>query len=218
MPTELPAALSIRKILMRIAANADLVTKGTELSNAEVDNNFIIIYETLKDIYLKADVDPYVAGNTYAKDDIVVNANIVHLSLVDGNQGFTPGAGGSEANWGLCSLGDLIKVAYDETVKSGIVAAGTDKDDAKIITKKINRVDTVASNTGVINGSLEKVGRRRIVQNNGVNELFWYPFLGSKFIELDPPTPALGINEPIIIAPGNQESYVVYTEGELTLI
>lgn len=103
-----------------------------------------------------------------------------------------------------------------ETYISGIAAAGTTQGTATTISYTLNRVDTVASGTGVKNLATEAAGFKRTVQNNGANDLKWYPFLGSLFYVNG--TGAMAANAPITIAPGNQASVIAYTAGVLTLI
>src|SRR3990172_7581026 len=202
MPTELNSALSIREILMRLTSHGDLTTKGSDLANTEVDNNFIIIYETIKSIYTGTGVPAYGASITYSQDDIVIESDIVYLSLQNANTGNTPGVGGSETFWGLCSVGDMLKILFGRTVKSGITAAGTNQATATILNKRINRIDTVAAGTGVVNECAEISGDERTVQNGGENDLNYYPFLGSNFYTLE--GGAYATNTPFVIAPGNQ--------------
>lgn len=216
MPVELPSTLSIREILMRITSHSDLTTKGSKLSNSEVDNNFIIVYESFKSIYTESGVNIYVASDVYNEDDLVIENDIVYLSLQDSNSGNTPGVGGSELWWGLCSLGDLIKIIYGKTTKSGITATGTTNADAKKLTKKINRLDNVAAGTGIINASLEIVGDWKEIHNFGANDAKFYPYDGSNFYIVE--TGAMAADEPIIIPSGTSLKYIAFNEGECTII
>ena len=115
------------------------------------------------------------------------------------------------------SFEDLFtQIGLPISYEKAIVAAGVDETDATPVTKAYNRVDTVAAGTGVVNDILEEAGEKRTVQNNGANDLNWYPFLGSNFYING--TGAMAANDPIVIAPGNQASYIVYANGELTII
>ena len=103
------------------------------------------------------------------------------------------------------------------TYLSGIAAAGTVQGDATGLTKTLNRIDTVAAGTGVVNAATEAAGFERTVQNNGAGEdLLWYPFVGSRFYVNG--TGAMAIDAPITISQGNQASVIAYTAGVLTLI
>ncbi len=99
---------------------------------------------------------------------------------------------------------------------SGITAAGTIQGDATTISKDFNRVDTVASGTGVVNAATETAGFARTVQNNGANDLNWYPYFGSAFYIIG--SGAMSANAPIVIASGNQASVRAYANGVLTII
>jgi len=112
MSAELDPALSIGEILMRITAHDTLTVKGSELTNAEVDNNFIILYETIKGIYLGSKLNTYIGATTYPENYIVLENDIAYLSLQDGNIGNTPGISGSELFWGLASIGDVIDFSF----------------------------------------------------------------------------------------------------------
>ena len=197
---------------MRITAHDILDVKGTNLANTEVDNNFIVLYETLKGIYLASGVAAYAGGTTYAKNNIVIYDDIVYLSLQNANTDNTPGIVGSETWWGLASIGDMLNVMFNpETSLPGISAGGAAQGNATIITKKRNRIDTVPAGTGVVNDIAETIGFMRTVQNNGANDLLWYPFLGSNFL-------GQAANIPILIAAGNQATVFCYNNRELTLI
>lgn len=101
------------------------------------------------------------------------------------------------------------------TFSSGISAAGTNQATATVLTKTRNRIDTVGSGTGVKEDVAAVVGMTRTIQNNGVNDLLWYPFGTNQFYETG--TGLLGAGVPITIAPGNSAAYVCYNTGELTL-
>lgn len=103
------------------------------------------------------------------------------------------------------------------TYLAGIVAAGVDQATATALTKTLNRVDTVPAGTGVVNSAAEGAGFERTVQNNNaVEDLLWYPFVGSRFYIIG--TGLMAIDAPITIGAGNQASAIAYTAGVLTLI
>ena len=120
------------------------------------------------------------------------------------------------ATWQLILDLFVASGLVSETYLSGISAAGTNQATATTISKTFNRIDTVAAGTGVKNVATEPAGFRRTVQNNGANDLVWYPFLGSNFYVNG--TGASAANAGITISPGNQASVIAYTAGELTLI
>lgn len=107
-------------------------------------------------------------------------------------------------------------VAVPQTSSSDISAAGTNQATATILTKAKNRIDTVALGTGVVNNSTATVGFDRTVQNNGANDLLWYPFGTNQFYQIG--TGLLGAGTPITIAAGNQARVFCYDAGQLTLI
>lgn len=102
------------------------------------------------------------------------------------------------------------------TYLSGIAAAGANQATATALTNNMNRIDTVALGTGVKNAVTEPAGFTRTVQNNGANDLLWYPFGANSFYEIGG-VGLIGASTPIIIAPGNQASVMAYTAGVLTL-
>jgi deoxyhypusine synthase len=111
---------------------------------------------------------------------------------------------------------DLFFAAFN-SYASGISAAGTNQATATIITKKYNRIDTVAAGTGVVEDISAVAGKGRILQNNGVNDLLWYPFGTNQFYEIDG-TGLQGAGIPTSIAPGNTAEYFPYSNGVLTII
>ncbi len=102
------------------------------------------------------------------------------------------------------------------TSAQGIVAAGTNQATATALTKNLNRVDTVGVGEGVKDAVTALAGYSRTVQNNGANDLLWYPFGANQFYEVG--SGAMAAGSPITIAPGNQASYFCYASGQLTLI
>lgn len=94
--------------------------------------------------------------------------------------------------------------------ESGIIAAGATQVTATLLTKFINRVDTVPVGSGV-RAQDATVGYRQTVQNNGAEDLLFYPALGNNFL-------GQAVNDPITIASGNQATVYSYNSGELTLI
>lgn len=107
-------------------------------------------------------------------------------------------------------------ISAAETYAKAISAAGTNQATATTLSANVNRIDTVASGTGVKNVAQEAAGFRRTVQNNGANDLVYYPFLGSNFYING--SGAMAANAGITIVPGNQVSVIAYSTGELTLI
>lgn len=102
------------------------------------------------------------------------------------------------------------------TYAKNITATGTNQATAATLSNAINRIDTVGAGTGVVNAALEAAGFDRIVQNNGANDLVYYPFLGSNFFVIG--VGAMATNAGITIAPGNQVRVKAYASGELTFI
>ena len=100
------------------------------------------------------------------------------------------------------------------SVTSGISAAGTNQATATILTKTFNRIDTVGSGTGVKEDATNPV--TRTVQNNGANDLKWYPYSTDQFYLTDG-SGLQGAGIPITIASGNSAKYIRYTNGQLTI-
>lgn len=101
------------------------------------------------------------------------------------------------------------------TYLSGISAAGTNQATATTISKTFNRIDTVAAGTGVKNSAASVAGETRTVQNNGANDLLWYPFGTEQFYITG--SGLQGASVPITIASGNSAKYIVYNVGQLTI-
>lgn len=98
-----------------------------------------------------------------------------------------------------------------QTLAAGISAAGTNQETATVVSKTRNRIDIVAAGTGVKPSVSATVGFFQTIQNNGANDLLYYPFLGDNFL-------GAAANAPITIAAGNQVTVIAYITGELTLI
>ena len=101
------------------------------------------------------------------------------------------------------------------TYLSGISAAGANQAAATSVSRTFNRIDTVSVGTGVKNSASSAGGEVRTVQNNGANDLLWYPFGTEQFYLSG--TGLLGASTPITIASGNSAKYVCYNAGQLTL-
>ncbi len=110
----------------------------------------------------------------------------------------------------------VFNMFFSSLPASGISAAGTNQATATILTKEINRIDTVGVGTGVIDNAAPTVGFKRTVQNNGANDLLYYPFLGKRFYVIG--AGLMAVNAPITIGSGNQVSVICYNANETTLI
>lgn len=99
---------------------------------------------------------------------------------------------------------------------SGISAAGTTQATATTLSKLYNRIDTVAAGTGVKPDVTASIGFKQTVQNNGANDLVFYPFLGNNFYTIG--SGASAVNAGVTIAVGNQVTVYCYDAGILTFI
>lgn len=99
------------------------------------------------------------------------------------------------------------------TAEDGIAAAGTTQGTATEITKTHNRVDTVGANSGVVEDATDPI--TRTVQNNGANDLKWYPNGTDEFYI--PGSGLQGAGIPVTIASGNTAKYIRYSTGVLTI-
>ena len=148
--------------------------------------------------------------------DLTVNST---PALTDYTINETIGGSGVQPNIALWQkIFDLFVASgiMSGTYASGISAAGTDQATATSLTVTKNRIDTVASGTGVKNSATEVAGFSRTVQNNGANDLLWYPFGTNQFYIIG--SGLQGASTPITISPGNQSSVIAYTAGVLTII
>lgn len=100
------------------------------------------------------------------------------------------------------------------SVALGISAAGTNQATATVLTKTFNRIDTVGSGTGVKEDTTNPV--TRTVQNNGANDLLWYPNGTDQFYLTDG-SGLQGAGVPYSISSGNSAKYIRYTNGQLTI-
>ncbi len=110
----------------------------------------------------------------------------------------------------------FIANSLSTTGESGIIPAGANQATATVLTSSKNRVDTVTAGTGVKDDIAPTVGFTRLIQNNGANDLNYYPFLGARFYAVG--TGLMAINSPVVIAPGNQVEVYCYDDGVLTFI
>ena len=94
---------------------------------------------------------------------------------------------------------------------AGLTATGTNQATALVITSAKNRIDTVAAGTGVKPNQTAAVGFSQTVQNEGANDLAYFPFLGDNIL-------GQAVNTSVTISAGNQLTVFCYTAGELTLI
>ena len=107
----------------------------------------------------------------------------------------------------------LIQIIAAPTSEKGIVAFATGGQGGAVeLTKQYNRVDEVAANADSVKPSIPAtVGYRQTVQNNGANDLDYFPAVGDNFL-------GQAVNLPITIAAGNQIGVFCYEDGVLTLI
>lgn len=117
---------------------------------------------------------------------------------------------------------DLIDTLSASGILSGsavaLTATGTNQATALALTKAINRLDTVAASTGAKAGVTATPGFKQTIQNNGANDVVYYPFLGNNIYVVG--TGALAANAGVTIAPGNQITAYCYEgdTGQITLI
>ena len=99
------------------------------------------------------------------------------------------------------------------TTEKGITAnAGGGQIDARQLTAEFNRIDTVGSDDDSTTPAVKAtVGFRQTVQNNGVNDMEYFPQVGDNFL-------GQAADLPVTIAPGNQFSVICYESGVLTKI
>src|SRR3990167_3029804 len=99
------------------------------------------------------------------------------------------------------------------TSESGITAfAGGGQTGATALTKRNNRIDTVASSGDSVKPNVNAtVGFSILIQNNGANNLDFFPAVGDTIA-------GNAINTAISIAAGNQAMLFCYTNSQLTLI
>lgn len=120
----------------------------------------------------------------------------------------TPGRPGSNGTDG----GIII-----ETSQDAIVAAGNDQATATPLDWNLNRVDFVDPGTGVkYNFAVLAVSPKQTMQNNGLNDVLYYPHLGMAFYTVG--SGVHNINDPVTVAPGGQVTVFPYSPSILTFI
>lgn len=95
----------ITDILLRSVANPPLVTKGSILTYAEEDGNFIEIYEFLAALNNGSGVTIYNPATNYLGTYYVSYANNIWLHVASSSTGVTPGT--NPAVWELTTIGAL---------------------------------------------------------------------------------------------------------------
>lgn len=144
----------------------------------------------------------YVTSRAYEVGEAAVLSLTIYQCITPTSGTFTP------AHW--------KEIGGIPSSSSSITAAGTNQATATILTKKMNRVDTVAIGTGVVEDAEATAGMFRTVQNNGLNDLKWYPFGTNQFYFTDG-SGLQGAGIPITIASGNSAKYFCYDNGQLTI-
>lgn len=90
--------------------------KGSELTYAELDGNFILIYDWLKALGSGANLTPYDAGTTYADTPptyVSYGGNIYHYINGTPSSGVTPGT--DPLTWELVTIGGIAHVQNTDT-------------------------------------------------------------------------------------------------------
>lgn len=95
------------ELLLRTTSNPDISTKGSELTFGEGDNNFIAIYNFLKELSSGAGLNPYNPATGYTGTVYVSFGGNIYQHIAGGTStGITPGT--NPAVWQLTSIGELI--------------------------------------------------------------------------------------------------------------
>lgn len=94
------------------------------------------------------------------------------------------------------------------TSEKGITATGATQATARPLTEDFNRVDTVAAGTGV-RLDAATINKKRVIANNGANNLNVYPILGDNFLgDAD--------DVPVVLPPGSSMEVFCF-DGEATV-
>lgn len=98
--------MALQDLILRSEAHPPLTTKGSELTYAELDGNFIELYDYLSAMNSGSEIAPYDNGATYTGTDYVsYNGNIyVHISPTS-TTGVFPDT--DPTKWQLTSIGAL---------------------------------------------------------------------------------------------------------------
>ena len=102
---------NIRDILLRVTTHAVLDTKGSNLTNVEMDDNIIALYEWMAYTLIPRNYNDYDPTKEYDENDYSVEDNILYISLQDTNQGNLPSS--SPSYWEEVEISDLVDLIYE---------------------------------------------------------------------------------------------------------
>lgn len=104
--------MALEDILLRLTAHSPMIApKGSDLTYAELDNNFIILYDWIKAMGSGGNLSPYNAGTSYANTPptyVSYSGNIWHYINGTPASGITPGT--DPLYWEQVTLGSLTHV------------------------------------------------------------------------------------------------------------
>lgn len=104
--------MALEDILLRITAHSPMIApKGSDLTYAELDNNFIILYDWIKAMGAGGNLSPYNAGTTYENTPptyVSYSGNIWQFINGTPTSGITPGT--NPAYWEQVTIGSLTHV------------------------------------------------------------------------------------------------------------
>lgn len=101
-------------ILLRILNNPPLATKGSQLTSAEADANFVILYNALVSLSQSSHVDAYSAAITYENGEYVQYVNQLYRMIAATPQtNVTPGTVPAAAVWLPVYASDLVQAPTD---------------------------------------------------------------------------------------------------------
>jgi hypothetical protein len=171
----------INDILLRYSSHSGLSTKGSEITFAEEDNNFIVIYEALKALNNGAGLTPYNAGTTYTGTQYVSYGGNIYVHIAPTSIGQTPST--SPSVWQITTIGQLAHVqGTDMTIGTGSAYALTVQ---QIFETVVNIIDISFADfmTAIATSSL-KAGKTYKISDSlptKVSSIFIQSFGGNSF-------------------------------------
>jgi len=122
-----------KDILLRDVSNPPLTTKGSALTFANLDNNFIELYNALVSLSQSSNIDAYDAAANYYLDDAVMESNQLYKCIVTGPiTATTPST--NPASWVEIYATDLVEVPRNyKSYVATISQSGTESPVATVL-------------------------------------------------------------------------------------
>lgn len=145
--------MALNNIILRSTANAPLVTKFAELTYAELDNNFIQIYEYLTQMNNGSALEPWSVSTNYSGVRYVSYDGNIYKLIAASSTGEVPVS--FPAVWELTSIGALVHIqGTDQALDLGGANEVTAPELFDVVNNQVISVTLVGFNTAVNNSLL----------------------------------------------------------------